>query len=172
MKRPTKALYAGSFDPVTYGHLDIIEKSFKTFDQVHVGVGVNPKKTGLFTPEERVKLITKACQPLEDRFESEAEFKESFSAGSFQGSVIEYAKKIGATHIVRGLRQVSDFNDEFTYHGVLQRMAPGFPVVHLICEHLYLHVSSSTARELAALNEDLNWLVPKNVEKALRKKFK
>ena len=165
----TKALYAGSFDPITLGHLDVVAKAASIFDHVHVGVGVNPRKSGLFSVNEKVELIRGALR--EQFVQPQQKFNQAFSTGRFQGSVVSYAREIGATHIVRGLRQVSDFNDEFTYHGVLQRIAPDIPVVHLICDQKFLHVSSSTARELASINEGLSWLVTKTVEDALRSKF-
>ena len=90
----------------------------------------------------------------------------------FEGeSVIKYAHRIGATHIVRGLRQSSDFDDEFRYHGILGRLEPNMPMIHIICRETFLHVSSSTARELASLGEDVDWLVTPSVERALRAKF-
>lgn len=164
----TRALYAGSFDPITRGHLDIIQKALKTFDQVHVAVGVNPLKTGLFEVDERLDLIRRSVTELDPA----GAFPEQVEVGSFAGeSVIKYARRIGATHVVRGLRQFSDFDDEFRYHGVFGRLEPSIPMIHIICHETFLHVSSSTARELAALHEDVSWLVTPSVEDALRRKF-
>ena len=85
--------------------------------------------------------------------------------------MIKYARRIGATHLVRGLRQASDFDDEFRYHGVFGRLDPTIPMIHIICRETFLHVSSSTARELVSLDEDVSWLVTPSVEQALRRKF-
>jgi pantetheine-phosphate adenylyltransferase len=161
----TRALYAGSFDPITRGHLDIIEKALKTFDIVHVAVGANPQKAGLFALPERLQLIGDSAA---DVGLAGAEVE----VGEFAGeSVIKYAHRIGATHVVRGLRQSSDFDDEFRYHGVFGRLEPNIPMIHIICRETFLHVSSSTARELASVDEDVSWLVTPSVERALRGKF-
>lgn len=176
----TRALYAGSFDPITRGHLDIIEKALRTFDVVHVAVGANPLKAGLFDVGERLDLIGASIMDI-DLAGSSAQASETpprrglpdqVEIGSFAGeSVIRYAHRVGATHIVRGLRQSSDFDDEFRYHGVVGRLDPMIPMIHIICRESFLHVSSSTARELASLREDVSWLVTTSVEGALRGKF-
>lgn len=161
----TRGLYAGSFDPITRGHLDIIQKALTTFDEVHVAVGTNPLKTGLFDVAERLDLIRRSIHDLDLA-------GEALDVGSYTGeSMIKYARRIGATHLVRGLRQASDFDDEFRYHGVFGRLDPTIPMIHIICRETFLHVSSSTARELASLDEDVSWLVTPSVEQALRRKF-
>lgn len=162
----TKALYAGSFDPVTRGHLDIIGKALRTFDTVHVAVGANVRKVRMFGIEDSQRLITRSIRehwPLEaDRL-----FEGPLEVGEFTGrSLISYAREIEATHIVRGLREASDFNDEFNLHGVAGRIDPSILVTHFICEAQFLHVSSSTARELAAVGERIDWLVMPCVEAA------
>lgn len=168
----TRALYAGSFDPITRGHIDIIRKALMTFDVVHVAVGVNPLKTGLFDPAERVELIRASLADLDLAGLSAAPSSE-LEIGSFADeSVIRYVHRVGATHVVRGLRQFSDFDDEFRYHGVFGRLEPAIPMIHIICHETFVHVSSSTARELAGLGEDVSWLVTPSVEEALRKKFR
>lgn len=99
--------------------------------------------------------------------EGEALFGGALEIGEFTNqSLIGYARRIGATHIVRGLREVSDFNDEFNLHGVAGRIDPSIPMVHFICEAQYLHVSSSTAKELAVVGEQIGWLVMPCVEAA------
>jgi len=167
----TRALYAGSFDPITRGHLDVIQKALTTFDVVHVAVGANPLKTGLFDVDQRVDLIRQSIMDLDLAPPGRA-LPEAVEVGSYVGeSVIRHARRIGATHVVRGLRQASDFDDEFRYHGVFGRLDPTIPMVHFICQEAFLHVSSSTARELASLREDVSWLVTPTVENALRKRF-
>jgi pantetheine-phosphate adenylyltransferase len=158
-----KALYAGSFDPITLGHLDVLRQACDVFDVVHVAVGQNPKKAGLFTPTERMALVLSSMPGSINSSKVEV--------GSFEGSAAKYARSIGATHLIRGLRQVSDFNDEFVYNGAMQQIAPDLPMAYFICRSEYLHVSSSTARELASLSEHVDWLVTPNVSRALKEKF-
>lgn len=161
-----KAIYAGSFDPITLGHLDIVEKALTMFDHVHIGIGLNPKKKGLFDPKVRGLLIDGA---LNHTFGPDWHDRLSYSF--YEGALDDAARNVGATHIVRGLRQVSDFNDEFVLHGAMRMIAPDLQMVHIICDSKYLHVSSSTARELASLAKPINWLVTPNVQKELENKF-
>ena len=168
----TKALYAGSFDPITRGHLDIIGKALMTFDTVHVAIGANIKKRRAFDIEQSQRLIVgsiiehwpdarAAGADDPQLFEGALEVSEYVNQG-----LIAYARRIGATHIVRGLREASDFHDEFNIHGVAARIDPSISMVHFICEAPFLHVSSSTAKELAAVGEDISWLVMPCVEAA------
>ena len=171
----TKALYAGSFDPVTRGHLDIIGKALMTFDTVHVAIGTNVRKVRTFGIEESQRLIVgsiaerwpEALGEAHAPTPSERLFEGALEVGEFTNqSLIAYARKIGATHIVRGLREASDFNEEFNMHGVAGRIDPTIPMVHFICESQFLHVSSSTAKELDAMGEGIGWLVMPCVEAA------
>jgi len=166
----TKALYAGSFDPVTRGHLDIIGKALMTFDTVHVAVGTNVRKTRMFGVEESQRLLVRSITerwPQEAPTGAGALFDGALEVGEYANqSLIAYARKIGATHIVRGLREASDFNEEFNLHGVAGRIDPSILMVHFICEGQFLHVSSSTAKELDAIGEKIDWLVMPCVEAA------
>lgn len=169
----TKALYAGSFDPITRGHLDIIGKALMTFDAVHVAIGTNVKKERAFGVEESQRLIVRS---IEEQWPESAPDASAFGERLFDGalevgeftnqSLIAYARRIGATHIVRGLREASDFNEEFNLHGVAGRIDPTILMVHFICEAQFLHVSSSTAKELDAIGEGVGWLVMPCVEAA------
>jgi len=165
----TKALYAGSFDPVTRGHLDIIGKALMTFDAVHVAIGANIKKARTFGVEESQRLIIDSITEL---WPQAATGTESLFGGALEvseytdRSLIAYAHQIEATHVVRGLREASDFNDEFNLHGVAGRIDPKVLMVHFICESQFLHVSSSTAKELDAVGESIGWLVMPCVEAA------
>ncbi|HEY8005067.1 MAG TPA: pantetheine-phosphate adenylyltransferase [Phenylobacterium sp.] len=165
----TKALYAGSFDPVTRGHLDIIGKALMTFDAVHVAIGTNVRKARTFDVEESQRLIVGS---ILDRWPDAAGegarlFGGALEVGEFTNqSLIAYSRAIGATHIVRGLREASDFNEEFNLHGVAERIDPSIPMVHFICEAQFLHVSSSTAKELHSMGEGIGWLVTPCVEAA------
>lgn len=167
----TKALYAGSFDPVTRGHLDIIGKALMTFDTVHVAIGTNVKKVRTFSVTDSQQLIV---QSVIDRWPDAADTntRQTLFGGALEvdeyvnQSLIAYARKISATHIVRGLREASAFNEEFNLHGVAERIDPSIPMVHFICEAQFLHVSSSTAKELDAVGEAIDWLVTPSVERA------
>lgn len=169
----TKALYAGSFDPVTRGHLDIIGKALKTFDAVHVAIGANVRKTRTFGVGESQRLIVQSIiqrwpEAIADaRGQHDELFGGALEVGEYTSiSLIAYAHRIGATHIVRGLREASDFNEEFNLHGVAGRIDPSILMVHFICEPPFLHVSSSTAKELDSVGEQIGWLVMPCVEAA------
>jgi pantetheine-phosphate adenylyltransferase len=171
----TKALYAGSFDPITRGHLDIIGKALMTFDAVHVAIGTNVRKQRTFGVEESQRLI---AQSIVEHWPEAITAADAVAPGAllFEGalevgeyanqSLIAYARTIGATHIVRGLREASDFSEEFNLHGVAGRIDPSIPMVHFICEAQFLHVSSSTAKELDFVGESIGWLVMPSVEAA------
>jgi pantetheine-phosphate adenylyltransferase len=165
----TKALYAGSFDPITRGHLDVIGKALMTFDAVHVAIGTNVRKQRAFGVEESRGLIARS---IVERWPQAAGagdllFEGALEMGEFtHQSLIAYARGIGATHIARGLRQARDFNDEFNLHGVAGRIDPSILMVHFICEAPFLHVSSSMAKELDAMGESIGWLVLPCVEAA------
>ncbi|WP_312161530.1 pantetheine-phosphate adenylyltransferase [Phenylobacterium sp.] len=167
----TKALYAGSFDPVTRGHLDIIGKALLTFDAVHVAIGTNVRKSRTFGVAQSQQLILRSIVERWPQAAGEAQadtlFEGALQVGEFTNqSLVAYARRIGATHIVRGLREASDFNEEFTLHGVAGRIDPTIPMVHFICEAQFLHVSSSTAKELNSVGEKIDWLVMPCVEAA------
>lgn len=168
----TVALYAGSFDPITKGHLDVLGKALKTFDVVYVAIGQNPKKTRLFNLEESKTLIAQSINDGEHLAISAAYNDGRVQITDYVGmSIIKYANEVGASHIVRGLRQAGDFNDEFALTGTAGRLNSEVCFTHFICQENFLHVSSSTARELSNLKEDTSWLVTKSVEEALRNKF-
>lgn len=163
----TKALYAGSFDPVTRGHLDIIRKALMTFDGVHVAIGTNVRKQRAFSVEESLRLIKQSVIELWPH--AGALFENALEIGEYTNqSLIKYARTIGATHIVRGLREATNFNEEFNLHGLAERIDPSIPMVHFICDAQFLHVSSSTAKELDAMGEDIGWLVMPSVQAAFQ----
>lgn len=163
----TKALYAVSFDPVTRGHLDIIRKAMATFDTVHIAIGTNVRKQRAFSIEESLDLIKQSV--LELWPDADNLFGEVLEVGEYTNqSLIKYARKIGATHIVRGLREATNFNEEFNLHGLAERIDSTIPMVHFICDAQFLHVSSSTAKELDAMGEEIGWLVMPSVETAFR----
>lgn len=163
----TKALYAGSFDPVTRGHLDIVRKALATFDAVHVAIGTNIRKQRAFSVEDSLRLIRESVTELWPH--ADALFGDVLEVGEYANqSLLKYARSIGATHIVRGLREATNFSEEFNLHGLAERIDPSIPMVHFICDAQFLHVSSSTAKELDAMGEDIGWLVTPAVEAAFR----
>ena len=153
------AVYPGSFDPITKGHEDLIERSLGFVDKVVVAVAVNVAKQPLFTLEERVALIRQA---VEDP---------SVEVRSFDGLLAEFARGAGATVIVRGLRAVSDFEFEFQMALMNRNLAPGVETVFLVPAFDLTYLSSSLVREVARFGGDVSQLVHPAVQKALRKKF-
>lgn len=157
-------IYAGSFDPFTRGHYDIVIQALRVFDEVIIAIGTNPsKKEPLFDRSQREELVKSHFV--------EGEIIKRVSVTRFRGPLVKFADEMRATAIVRGLRQVSDFNDEFVLHGANMRAMPEMPMVYFICHSDNLHISSSTAREMASLDLPIDWLVYPQVAAALRKKF-
>jgi pantetheine-phosphate adenylyltransferase len=156
----TKALYAGSFDPLTNGHLDVIKRASALFDHVVVGVGVNQKKPGLFTVEERVELLKKSCRSLKN-----------ISFSSFNGLTVDFAAQQKCQVLVRGLRDNQDFTIETNMAHMNSHLKPKIDTVFLPCLQNLSDVSSTLIKEVASLGGDVGGLVPQVVEQALRKKF-
>jgi pantetheine-phosphate adenylyltransferase len=153
------AIYPGSFDPLTNGHLSIIHRGLKMFDRLVVAIAVNPKKTPLFSLEERRELIRDACQ--DGRVEVD----------SFQGLLVEYAKQRQVNVLLRGLRAVSDFEYEFQLANMNRKLAPDIETVFMMTGEDYFYISSQLVREVAALGGDVTDLVPPNVYAKLKSKF-
>src|SRR3990170_8530865 len=155
-----KVIYPGSFDPVTFGHIDIIERARDLFDSVVVTVAVNPTKTPLFTVEERVHFIK----------ESVKEFKNIY-VDSFDGLVVDHAKSVGASGIIRGLRAISDFEFEFQMALMNRKLANNIATVFLMPHERFTYLNSTIIRNLASLKSDVSDFVPPIVAAALKKKF-
>ncbi len=153
------AIYPGSFDPLTNGHLSIIHRALGMFDRVIVAVAVNPKKVPLFTEEERKELIRQSCP--DPRVEVDA----------FQGLLVEYAKKRGVNVLLRGLRAVSDFEYEFQLANMNRKLAPGIETVFMMTGEDYFYVSSQLVREVASFGGDVQGLVPPSVFQKLQAKY-
>ncbi len=154
-----RALFPGTFDPVHYGHIDIATRAARLFDEVIMAVYDRPLKTLLFSPEERISLVRQA-------FDGDPKIKVT----GYSGLTIEFARKVQAQVIVRGLRVFSDFEFEFRMALANQRLAPDIETVALITDEQHTFLSSSTVREIAALGGDVSSMVPPYVEKALRAK--
>jgi len=156
-----KVIYPGTFDPVTYGHIDIIKRTIELFDFVAVTVAINPAKKPLFSVTERVSLLK----------ESLKEFN-NVSVESFDGLVVDYAHKVGAIGIIRGLRAVSDFEYEFQMAFMNRNPANDIATIFLMPHEKYTYLDSSIVRNLAGLNSDVSDFVPPSVQKALKKRFR
>jgi len=153
------AVYPGSFDPITKGHEDLIHRSLGFVDRIVVAVAVNVAKQPLFTFDERVALI-RECVP-DKRVEVQ----------SFDGLLVDFAKKVGATVIVRGLRAVSDFEYEFQMALMNRNLGPHIETVFLVPAFDLTYLSSSLVREVARFGGDVSALVHPAVQKALKRKF-
>lgn len=157
----TKAIYPGTFDPITVGHLDVARRAAKLFDEVVIGVyELSAKPGAMFSTEERVRLVEEAVRDIPN-----------VSVGSFTGLTVNYAREMGANVIVRGLRAVSDFEYEFKLSHMNAHLAPDIDVVCLMTSSRHSFISSSMIREVASLGGDVDGLVPDHVRRALDAKF-
>ncbi|HEY3373998.1 MAG TPA: pantetheine-phosphate adenylyltransferase [Candidatus Aquicultor sp.] len=152
------AVVAGSFDPITAGHLDIIRRASRLYDEVVVGIVVNPNKSPLFTLEERVAMVKEAVN-----------WNQKIVVDAFDGLLIEFVKKHGAHVIIRGLRAVSDFEHEFQMAQMNRKLCPDVETIFVMASPEYAYLSSSIVKEIARYGGNINGLVPPNVEKLLRK---
>jgi pantetheine-phosphate adenylyltransferase len=155
------AIYPGSFDPLTNGHLDLIQRAAKLFDCVVVAVAKNEDKRPLFTPEERLALVRHAVRHLP-----------GVEADTFDGLLIEYVLQRKAQAIVRGLRAVSDFEFEFQLALMNRKLNENIETIFMMPKDTYTFLSSRIVKEIARLNGDVSAFVPARVEAALKKKFK
>ena len=158
------AIYPGSFDPLTNGHLDILERAVKMFSKVVVTVAVNNKKTAVFTGEERVQLIRETInnKPWADKVEIE----------QFTGLLIDYARQKKINVLLRGVRQLSDFEYEFRMALTNRRLAPEIDTVFMMPDEQLTFISATIVKEIAAWNGDLSSFVPDHVAKALKDKYR
>jgi len=155
------AIYPGSFDPITNGHLDILARANKLFDRVIITVAMNSSKNPLFTENERIDLITKASKGLKN-----------VEVDSFTGLLVDYARRKKAIAIVRGLRVISDFEYEFQMALMNRKLHEKVETVFLMPNEKYTYLSSSIVREIARLGGDVQSFVPPIVHRALKKKMR
>jgi len=152
-------VYAGTFDPVTNGHLDVICRALNLFDEVIVLVGENPQKKALFSREERIELIKKSIKGMN-----------GVKAETFNGLLAEHMQKKGLKFLIRGLRAISDFEIEFQ-QAIMNKKLGRIETVFFMTSTKYFYLNSTTVKEVVKLGGSVKDLVPEEVEKALREKF-
>jgi pantetheine-phosphate adenylyltransferase len=162
---PRTALYAGSFDPVTHGHLDIVSHAAKLFDKLILAVGLHPGKAPLFTADERIVMLEESCAPL------------ARAAGcqlqciTFADLVVDAARRLGAGTLVRGLRDGTDFDYEMQMSGMNGEMAPSIQTVFIPASPATRHVTGTLVRQIAGMGGDVSKFVPDFVAKKLAAQF-
>ncbi|HEY8595445.1 MAG TPA: pantetheine-phosphate adenylyltransferase [Devosiaceae bacterium] len=154
--------YPGSFDPVTNGHLDVIERACRLVDKLFVGVGVNSSKTGLLAHADRMALLKHTVEPIARRTETEIEVVE------FNGLAVQAARRLGARLIIRGLRDTTDYNYEMQMVGMNAQMAPELQTVFVPASPHVRHISATLVRQIAQMDGDISAFVPAVVLKALK----
>jgi pantetheine-phosphate adenylyltransferase len=156
-----RALFPGTFDPIHYGHVDIATRATRVFDELVIAVYDRPLKTLMFSPEERIALVTETFRD-----------KPKVRVMGYSGMTVDFCRQIEAKVIVRGLRVFSDFEYEFRMALANHRLAPDIESVAFITDEEHTFLSSSTVREIASLGGDVSSMVPPHVEKALKNKVK
>jgi pantetheine-phosphate adenylyltransferase len=154
------AVYPGSFDPITNGHLDIVRRAGQMFDRVIVAVAIDTEKKPLFGVDERRRLVAAAVKGLRN-----------VSVDAFEGLLIQYARRKRATAVVRGLRAVSDFEFEFQLALMNRKLDPGIETIFLMTKDEYTFISSRLVKEIGELGGDVSDFVPRGVERAMKRKF-
>jgi pantetheine-phosphate adenylyltransferase len=157
------AVYTGSFDPVTLGHLHIIQRASPLFDELVVGIGINTDKKSLFDPEQRVDLVTNVTSELEN-----------VRVELFTGLAVDFVRSLNARVMVRGIRPLTDTAGEFTMMMANQQLAPDIETVFLMAAERYAHISSTLLKQIAAVSEDdeqLAKFVPEQIIEPLRRQL-
>lgn len=150
------AIYPGSFDPLTNGHLDVIHRATKLFDKVIVAVATNEEKQALFTLEERIQMVSRAIEHLP-----------TVKADTFEGLLVNYVERQGAQAVVRGLRAISDFEFEFQLALMNRKLNEGIETIFMMPKDAYTFLSSRIVKEIARLGGDVSAFVPAHVKTAL-----
>lgn len=159
-----RAIYPGSFDPVTNGHLDIIERGCKLFDEIIIGILVNPDKQPFFTVEERLEMLTEVVKSI-------SQGRCTVRVDSFTGLLVNYALAKEANVIVRGIRAISDYEYELQMALMNRRLAPGVETVFMMPAETYSYVSSRLVKEVFQLGGTVTGLVPPLIEKRMKEKL-
>jgi pantetheine-phosphate adenylyltransferase len=158
---PRIAVYTGVFDPIHLGHLDIIRRGSRLFDRLVVGVGINPDKTPFFAQEERVDLVKRVVAGLPN-----------IEVRPFTGLAVRFVHGIGARIILRGLRTLSDMENEFTMSLMNQSLDPLIDTVFLLAKEGYSHISSTLIRQIGTFQGDLDQFVPADVRAAVQERIR
>lgn len=156
-----KAIYPGTFDPITFGHLDVIKRGLKLFDSLVIVIAENPKKKPLFNVQERIEMVKDTIKGLDN-----------IEVKSFDSLLVDFVKKENASVILRGLRETSDFPMEFQHAVVNRLLDEGIETVFVMTNAEFFYITSGIVREIAAFKGNLSAFVPKPVEKKLVEKFK
>ena len=162
MSQASIAVYPGSFDPITNGHIDLVQRSLRIFERIIIAISTNvDKESSLFTTEERLEMIREVFHGLGTRVQID----------SFSGLLVDYADRIGAKVIIRGLRAVSDFEYEFQMAMMNRGLKPELETLFMMTGESYFYISSRLVKEVVSLKGDVSGLVPKNVLRKLKEKF-
>ncbi len=156
-----RAVFAGSFDPPTFGHLNVIERAIKIFNEVHVVIAINNSKKYLFSGEERKQMLQEMTKQWDN-----------VVINTWDSLIVDYAKEISASVLIRGVRNISDFSYEFDLALMNKSLNQKIETMFLVPDPKYFVLRSSSIKELAEFGGDLSTMVPANVEKALKEKFK
>jgi pantetheine-phosphate adenylyltransferase len=162
---PRTALYAGSFDPVTNGHLDVVRQAVRLVDRLVLAVGVHPGKAPLFSPEDRLAMLEETCGPLAKAAGCE------LASQTFSDLVVEAARRAGATLLIRGLRDGTDLDYEMQMAGMNGAMAPDVQTVFLPASPLVRPITATLVRQIGSMGGDVSAFVPAPVLARLKKKF-
>lgn len=157
----TKAVFPGSFDPMTNGHINIIQRAAKLFDEIDVVIAVNDDKKYLFSTEERLSLVQELIMPFRN-----------VSVHTWDGLIVEYAKQTGEKVLIRGIRNMNDFSYEFDLSLMNHNLNPEVETLYIPTDQKFLLLKSSAIKELAKLGGDVSGMVPENVKKALERKYR
>lgn len=160
-RHPRIAIYPGTFDPITNGHLDLVQRALRLYDRVIVAVGINPLKTALFSLEERLDMIRQTAGQ-----------NECVEVASFDGLLVDFARERGACAVLRGLRAVSDFDYELQRALMNRKLDRGIETVFLMTGFRWIYISCTIIKEAARFGGSVEGLVPKLVEKRLSEKFR
>ena len=155
------AIYPGTFDPITNGHLDILQRSLRLFNHIILGIGPNPKKTALFSIDERIEMVGEAIKDIPN-----------VSVEVFDGLLVDFARNRGASAIIRGLRAVSDFEYEFQMALMNRKLDDKIETVFLMPSEEYSYLTSSIIKVVSSLNGDISSLVPRHVHILLKNRFR
>jgi pantetheine-phosphate adenylyltransferase len=162
MARDNIAIYPGSFDPMTNGHVDLVKRTLRVFDRVIIAIAINPEKDrSLFTLDERLQMVREVFKEIKGRVQ----------ADFFQGLLVDYAERKRAKVVIRGLRAISDFEYEFQMAMMNHRLKPKLETLFMMTGESEFYISSRLVKEVASLGGDVTALVPPNVFKKLEAKF-